>query len=76
MVAGDGSGPVQSAAAAPSSAARQPGGPTAKFDTREIKTAAEPGSDVVELCYEFTNTSEIPLVVEEFSHGCGCIQGA
>ena len=61
-------------AAAP--ALSQPGTLTAKFDTREIKTAAEPGADVVELCYEFTNTGEIPLVVEDFSHGCGCIQGA
>lgn len=45
----------------------------AKFDTREIKTTAEPG--VVELRYEFTNTGEIPLVVEGFSQSCGCMKG-
>ena len=48
----------------------------AKFDTREIKVAAEPGVGVVELSFEFTNTGEIPLVVEEFSQSCGCMQGS
>ena len=31
--------------------------------------------NVVELQYEFTNTGEIPLVVEEFTHSCSCMQG-
>jgi len=31
--------------------------------------------DVVELTYEFTNTGELPLAVEEFSHSCGCMVG-
>lgn len=56
--------------------AARPSVQTAKFDTREIRTAAEPGVEVVDLCYEFTNTGEIPLVVEEFSHSCGCMQAA
>lgn len=47
----------------------------AKFDAREIKTTAEPGVGSVELCYEFTNTGDIPLAVEDFSHACGCLQG-
>ena len=49
---------------------------TARFDSREIKAEAEPGAAVVELCYEFTNTGDMPLAVEEFSHSCGCMQGA
>jgi len=48
---------------------------SAKFDTREIRTGVEPGVEVVDLCYEFTNTGEIPLVVEEFLNSCGCMQG-
>ncbi len=49
---------------------------TARFDRKEIKTEAAPGVAVVDLCYEFTNTGEIPLVVQEFSQSCGCMQGA
>ena len=48
----------------------------AKFDSKEIKTEAEPGAAVVELCYEFTNTGDFPLAVEKFSQTCGCMQGA
>ena len=48
----------------------------ARFDSKEIKIEAAPGAAVVDLSYEFTNTGEIPLVVEEFSHSCGCMQGA
>lgn len=72
IVAVDGACQAQSAAPA----ALQPRAVAAKFDTREIKAAAEPGVAVVELCYEFTNTGEIPLVVEEFSQACGCMQGS
>ncbi|MCF7731459.1 MAG: DUF1573 domain-containing protein, partial [Akkermansiaceae bacterium] len=36
---------------------------------------AEPGEAVVELCFEFTNTGEIPLAVEGFSQSCGCMKG-
>ena len=48
----------------------------ARFDRKEIKTEALPGIAVVDLCYEFTNTGDIPLVVQEFSQSCGCMQGA
>jgi hypothetical protein len=47
----------------------------AKFDRKEIRTEAEPGAAVVELCYEFTNTGDFPLAVEGFSQTCGCMQG-
>ncbi len=47
----------------------------AKFETREIKATTEAGVAVVDLCYEFTNTGEIPLAVEEFIHSCGCMLG-
>jgi len=30
---------------------------------------------VVELCYEFTNTGDFPVAVEEFLHTCGCMIG-
>jgi hypothetical protein len=48
----------------------------AKFDSREIRTEAEPGAAVVELCYEFTNTGDFPLAVESFSQSCGCMRGS
>ncbi len=48
----------------------------AKFDSKEIKTEAEPGAAMVELCYEFTNTGDFPLAVEGFSQNCGCMQGS
>jgi hypothetical protein len=47
----------------------------ARFDATELKSAVEPGVNVVELVYEFTNTGEIPLIVQEFAHGCTCMQG-
>ncbi|MEI6676690.1 MAG: DUF1573 domain-containing protein [Verrucomicrobiota bacterium] len=46
---------------------------TARFDSREIKTTAKPGADVVEFHFEFTNTGETPLAVEEFRQACGCM---
>ena len=47
---------------------------TARFDSREIKTTAKPGADVVEFHFEFTNTGETPLAVEEFTQACGCLK--
>jgi hypothetical protein len=47
---------------------------TARFDSREIKTTAKPGAAAVEFCYEFTNTGETPLAVEELSQSCGCMK--
>ncbi len=47
----------------------------AEFDSREIKTTAEAGADVVEFCFGFTNTGEVPLAVEGFSQSCGCMKG-
>ncbi len=75
IFAGCGSGQGRSEVVAPSSPTDQSQAVTAKFDTREIKTTAEPGADVVEFCFEFTNTGEIPLAVDEFSKLCGCMQG-
>jgi len=55
--------------------AASPGAAAAKFDATEVKAGAEPGVEAVELVYGFTNTGELPLVVEEFGHSCGCLQG-
>ena len=77
VLAGDWLGQAQSQA----SPASQPppskvGSVPVRFDRQEIKTSAEPGVGVVEMCYEFTNTGELPLVVEEIAHSCGCMRGA
>jgi hypothetical protein len=71
---------VASVQSAPSSAPLAPvevavAVPEAAFSTREIKTAVEPGVAVVELTYEFKNTGDFPLAVEEFIHSCGCMVG-
>ena len=47
----------------------------ARFDNTDIKATAEPGADVVDFCYHFTNTGDIPLVVQEFVQSCGCMKG-
>jgi len=49
--------------------------PAARFDNTDIKATAAPGADVVDFCYHFTNTGDIPLVVEEFVQSCGCMKG-
>ena len=65
------------AAATPASSPPAPqSAVAAKFDSKVIKTEAEPGAAVVELCYEFTNTGDFPLAVEEFSQNCGCMLGS
>jgi hypothetical protein len=51
------------------------GVPEAVFTTRRIKTTVEPGMGEVALTYEFTNKTDLPLAVEEFSHTCGCMLG-
>ena len=77
MVVGIGESQAQAPKSPGSQAPPSTGGTgAARFDSREIKIEAAPGAAVVDLCYEFTNTGEIPLVVEEFSHSCGCMQGA
>lgn len=77
ILAGDGLGQGQSDGfAAPQSPPSKVGSVPVRFDRQEIRTSAEPGVGVVDLCYEFTNTGELPLVVEEFAHSCGCMRGA
>jgi len=75
MVAVDGSGQGQPVAPVVLSQPAQPSALAAKFDAREIRVAADPGAGAVELVYEFTNTGEIPLAVEDFQQSCGCMQG-
>ena len=75
LIVSDVAGHAQSPGAPALSPQQHPRALTAKFDKREIKTAAEPGAAVVDLCYEFTNTGEVPLAVEEFSQSCGCMKG-
>jgi hypothetical protein len=45
------------------------------FTSRAAKSAVEPGVQVVVLSYEFTNTSDSPVAVEEFIQSCGCMSG-
>lgn len=64
------------AAAVPTaSAPAGKGSSPAAFTSKILKTAVEPGVAVVELTYEFKNTGELPLVVEQFSRNCGCMIG-
>jgi len=47
----------------------------AHFETRELKAVAEPGQAVLELCYNYTNRGDLPLIVREFEQTCGCMEG-
>lgn len=47
----------------------------AAFVTRHIVTKAAPGEAKITLEYEFTNKSDLPLVVGEFAQSCGCMIG-
>ncbi len=75
--------PLRAAATAPdltapgeiTKATAQAGAVAAKFDKLEIKTTALPSISVVDLDYEFTNTSDSPLAVEGFVQSCGCMVG-
>ena len=75
MLACDAATEPQTPAAPASKPEAQEASLTACFDTREIKTTVEPGVAVVDLCYEFTNNGELPLIVEEFQTSCGCMLG-
>jgi len=49
-------------------------GPTAsiKFDSEEFEFGTIQQGDIVEHTYEFTNTGEVPLIIENASASCGC----
>jgi hypothetical protein len=74
-LASDGAGQAPSSAAASPSLSVCQNFLSARFDSREIKTAAEPGADVVDLCCGFTNTGEIPLIVQQFFPSCTSVPG-
>lgn len=55
-------------------------GPVAEFRALELKREVAPGSaeqvsGVVELEYEYTNTGDLPLIVQKFGQSCGCMSG-
>ena len=62
----DGLGQGQFAVSPQSGSPSGQSAPAARFDNTDIKATAEPGADVVEFCYHFTNTGDIPLVVQEY----------
>lgn len=49
--------------------------PGLRFSSREAKVTVEPGIQVVDLNYEFTNTTDMPVAVESFLQSCGCMSG-
>jgi hypothetical protein len=49
--------------------------PEVEFETRRIRTAAEPGSGPLLLTYRFVNKAGFPLAVEEFVQTCTCMTG-
>lgn len=75
----DGRGEVRPAASLPpvraAAAATTVQVPQAAFTARELKTSVEPGVAVAELSYDFRNTGDFPLAVEEFVQSCGCMLG-